>query len=274
MSVHHVHDAVVDRRLRQFARVVAEARAPDRHQPLDVRFVDLAQRAVLVEMIAHAEGGDVFAVLAVVDQLLRGLGQRAAAPEDKRVASIFFIASSLVKIARGRAPPLPAFLRHGFWRGGFDVRSAWPRVVCRSVKSKSRTGVPAISPGLSLSTGDTNWRPRFIPSMFLSPGGRLQGPRVRKIVRNLRRGQFGLDHVSPRGCRKATDTAERVEAGGPRAPLRGIARTLAAAGRKPGPCERGRRFGGCTTKDAAAEDVGADFAAASKPEAQRAAVSS
>src|SRR5947209_8379222 len=38
VSVHHVHHAVVDRRLRQFARVVAEARAPDRYQSPDVRF--------------------------------------------------------------------------------------------------------------------------------------------------------------------------------------------------------------------------------------------
>src|SRR5262249_36607693 len=80
VSIHHVHHAVVDRRLRQFASVVAEARAPDRHESLDVRFIDLAQRAILVEMIAHPEGGDIFAVLAVVDQLLRGLSQRAAAP--------------------------------------------------------------------------------------------------------------------------------------------------------------------------------------------------
>src|SRR5215813_12548242 len=80
VSIHHVHHAVVDRRLRQFASVVAEARAPDRHDSLDVRFIDLAQRAILVEMIAHPEGGDIFAVLAVVDQLLRGLSQRAAAP--------------------------------------------------------------------------------------------------------------------------------------------------------------------------------------------------
>ena len=73
VSIHHVHHAVVDRRLRQFAGVVAEARAPDRHESLDVRFIDLAQRAILVEMIAHPEGGDVFAVFAVIDQLLRGL---------------------------------------------------------------------------------------------------------------------------------------------------------------------------------------------------------
>src|SRR5262249_1531496 len=68
-----------DRRLRQFAGVVAETRAPDRHESLDVRFIDLAQRAILVEMIAHPEGGDIFAVLPVVDQLLRGLCQRAPA---------------------------------------------------------------------------------------------------------------------------------------------------------------------------------------------------
>src|SRR5262249_14681831 len=50
---------------------------------------------VLVEMIAHPEGGDIFAVLAVVDQLLRGLSQRAQPhQEDNNAASIFFIASS------------------------------------------------------------------------------------------------------------------------------------------------------------------------------------
>src|SRR5215831_2443512 len=37
-------------------------------------------RRLIVEMIAHPEGGDVFAVLAVVDQFPRGLSQRAAAP--------------------------------------------------------------------------------------------------------------------------------------------------------------------------------------------------
>src|SRR5262249_73858 len=74
VSVHHVHDVVVDRRLRQLAGVVAEARAPDRYQSLDVRIVDLGQRAVLVEMIAHSEGGVVLAVFAVIDQLLRRLG--------------------------------------------------------------------------------------------------------------------------------------------------------------------------------------------------------
>src|SRR5215472_12780207 len=36
VSVHHVHHAVVDRRLRQFADVVAEARAPNRYELLDV----------------------------------------------------------------------------------------------------------------------------------------------------------------------------------------------------------------------------------------------
>ena len=80
VSIHHVHHPVVDRRLRQFAGVVAEARAPDRYESLNVRFIDLAQRAVLVEMIAHPEGGDVFAVFAVIYQLLRGLGERATAP--------------------------------------------------------------------------------------------------------------------------------------------------------------------------------------------------
>jgi hypothetical protein len=50
------------------------------YQPLDVRFVDLVERAVLVEMITHPEGGDVLAVLSVIDQLLRRLRERAAAP--------------------------------------------------------------------------------------------------------------------------------------------------------------------------------------------------
>src|SRR5262245_12383245 len=57
VSVHHVHHAVVDRRLRQFAGVVAEARAPDRYESLDVRFIVLAQRVIMVAISVLNEGG-------------------------------------------------------------------------------------------------------------------------------------------------------------------------------------------------------------------------
>jgi hypothetical protein len=83
-AVHHIHDAVVDGRLRKLAGVVAETGAPDRHQPLDVRLVDLAERTVLIEAVAHPEGGDVLAVLAVIDQLLRALRRRATAPRAEQ----------------------------------------------------------------------------------------------------------------------------------------------------------------------------------------------
>src|SRR5262249_9744107 len=57
--------AVVDGGLRQLAGIVAEAGAPDRNETLDVRLVDLAERAVLIEIIAHPEGRDVLGILAV-----------------------------------------------------------------------------------------------------------------------------------------------------------------------------------------------------------------
>ena len=78
-----VHDAVVDRRRGQLALVVHQARAPDRHQPLDVGFVDLLERAVALAVVAHALGGDVVGVLAVVDQFLRRLRERSERGETE-----------------------------------------------------------------------------------------------------------------------------------------------------------------------------------------------
>src|SRR5262249_37173619 len=89
VAVHHVHDAVVDGRLRHLAGLVGKTRGPDRHQALDVRFADLAQRAVLVEAVPHAERGDILAVLAAVDQLLRGLRQCGTAPATEQGRQYF-----------------------------------------------------------------------------------------------------------------------------------------------------------------------------------------
>ena len=83
-AVDHVHDAVVDRWRRQFTLVVHEARAPDGHQALDVGFVDLLERAVALAVVAHALGGDVFRVLAVVHQVLRRLRQSQRGPETEQ----------------------------------------------------------------------------------------------------------------------------------------------------------------------------------------------
>src|SRR5207247_951993 len=80
VAVDHVHDAVVDRRLRVLAHVVCQAEAPDGNQAPDVGLVDLLQRAVHLQVVAHAEGGDVFGVLAVVGQLLGRLGESEPAP--------------------------------------------------------------------------------------------------------------------------------------------------------------------------------------------------
>src|SRR3989454_1405878 len=80
VAVDHVHDAVVNRRLRVLTHVVCEAEAPDRNQASDVGLVDLLERAVHLQVVAHAEGGDVFGVPPVVEQLLRRLGESGPAP--------------------------------------------------------------------------------------------------------------------------------------------------------------------------------------------------
>jgi hypothetical protein len=41
LAVDHIHDAIVDGRLRQLAGIVHQAGIPDRHQALDIGFVDL-----------------------------------------------------------------------------------------------------------------------------------------------------------------------------------------------------------------------------------------
>ena len=70
LAVDHVHDAVVDRRRGQLARLVHQAGAPDGHQLLDGGPVDLLERAVALPAVAHALSGDVVRVPAVVDQVL------------------------------------------------------------------------------------------------------------------------------------------------------------------------------------------------------------
>src|SRR5262249_19277298 len=75
LAVHNVHHAVVDRGRCQLTLVVHDARTPDGYQALDIRFIDLLERAVALSVITHALSRDVFRVLAVVDQLLHGLRQ-------------------------------------------------------------------------------------------------------------------------------------------------------------------------------------------------------
>ena len=84
LAVDHVHHAFINGGRRQFALVVHEAGAPDGHQSLDIGFIDLLQRAVTLPVEAHALGGDVFRVLAVVQQLFVRLGQSQRRPETKQ----------------------------------------------------------------------------------------------------------------------------------------------------------------------------------------------
>src|SRR6478735_12399660 len=46
VAVHDIHDAVIDGRLREITHVIIGAEAPDGNQPLDVRLVDLLERAI------------------------------------------------------------------------------------------------------------------------------------------------------------------------------------------------------------------------------------
>ena len=78
LGVGDEHDAVVDERLPLLAVVAGQRRAPDRHQALHVRLVDLLQRAVAVLVIAHPVGEHVVGVPAVVFQLLGRLRARRA----------------------------------------------------------------------------------------------------------------------------------------------------------------------------------------------------
>ena len=63
-----------------FTQQILQRGAPHRHQTLHVGCVDLLQRAVTFQVIAHAVGGDVIGVLAVGEQFLRSLcvGKRGA----------------------------------------------------------------------------------------------------------------------------------------------------------------------------------------------------
>src|SRR5438309_9985571 len=89
VAVDHVHDAVVNGRLRVLAHVVREAEAPDRNQASYVGLVDLLERAVHLQVVAHAEGGDVFGVPPVAEQLLRRLGESEPAPGIQQCREYF-----------------------------------------------------------------------------------------------------------------------------------------------------------------------------------------
>ena len=107
VAVHHVHHAVVDRRLRQLAHVVHEAQVPDRHQALDVRLVDLLERAAHLQVVAHAERGHVLRVLPVVRSAPPRSGRRRDAhQEHSNAARIFFmmIPPMCVRVWRSAQP--------------------------------------------------------------------------------------------------------------------------------------------------------------------------
>ena len=104
LAVDHVHDAVVDRRRRQLAQVVHQARAPDRHEALDVGLVDLLERAVALPVVAHALRGDVVGVLAVVDEFVGRLRQSRPGHNARRITSShsFFMTASILPSERVR----------------------------------------------------------------------------------------------------------------------------------------------------------------------------
>ena len=87
LAVDGVDDAVVDRRRRELAQVVHQARAPHRHQPLDVRFVDLLERAVALAVETHALGQHVVRVLAVIVELFGRLRHARAGDSASTAAS-------------------------------------------------------------------------------------------------------------------------------------------------------------------------------------------
>lgn len=81
------------------AHIVGEAPVPHRHQPLDVRFVNLLERAVLLQVIAHAEIQHVVRALAVVDQILGGWPHaNPHADDNNTAANRFFIIAPPVKL--------------------------------------------------------------------------------------------------------------------------------------------------------------------------------
>ncbi len=68
-----IHHAVIDQRLSLLAPLVIEAEAPDRDEALDVRFVDLLERAVALQLVAHAVGEHVVGIFAVILQIVERL---------------------------------------------------------------------------------------------------------------------------------------------------------------------------------------------------------
>ncbi len=83
LAIERVHNAVVNRRRGQFTLIIHHARIPDRHQALDVGFIDLLERTVAFAVVTHALGCDVFRVLAVVDEIFRRLGQSHRCPKTE-----------------------------------------------------------------------------------------------------------------------------------------------------------------------------------------------
>src|SRR5437879_13215533 len=71
------------------AHVVRQAEAPDRNQAPDAGLVDLLERAVHLQVVAHAESGDVLGVLPVVEQLLGRLGRSEPAPRTQQCRQYF-----------------------------------------------------------------------------------------------------------------------------------------------------------------------------------------
>ena len=82
-SVDGVEDAVVDGRRGQLARLVHHAGAPDGHEPMDVRPVDLVEGAVALAVVPHAVDEHVLGGPGVVDQVFRRLREARVRPRPQ-----------------------------------------------------------------------------------------------------------------------------------------------------------------------------------------------
>ena len=85
LAVDDVHDAVIDRRLREFAEFIHGAGVPDGDQAFDIGFIDLIERAIALAVVAHALGEDVFRVLAVLIELFGRLTYCRRDPQANQV---------------------------------------------------------------------------------------------------------------------------------------------------------------------------------------------
>jgi hypothetical protein len=74
-SVDGIGDTVVDDRRREFAAIVHQTHAPNRHKPLNIRLVDLRERAEVLARKTHALGQDVVGIPAIIVEFFRRLSK-------------------------------------------------------------------------------------------------------------------------------------------------------------------------------------------------------